>query len=272
MTKRGTRLFFLGGTLASTLAFLVLTVDSHRQFDRLTNAELITPAVVEGKHVWHRKNCINCHTLLGEGAYYAPDLTKITEHRGAAYLTAFLKDPSQFYSEERDRRLMPNPELSAEEIDHVIAFLDWVAKIDNQGWPPRPILVSGAAVPGTNVGAPAQREPASDEPTELGEALFRSSPPACFTCHSTVEGVNLAGPTLAGMAARAAATLKDPGYRGKATDAAGYLRESILEPSAHLVPGPIYSADGRSFMPDNFDSLLTTPQVDQLVAYLLTLQ
>ena len=82
MTKRGTRLFFLGGTLAATLVLLVLTVDSHRQFPRLTHAERITPAVIAGKHVWHRKNCINCHTLLGEGAYYAPDLTKITQQRG----------------------------------------------------------------------------------------------------------------------------------------------------------------------------------------------
>ena len=81
MTKRGTRLFFLGGTLAATLVLLVLTVDSHRQFPRLTHAERITPAVVAGKHVWHRKNCVNCHTLMGEGAYYAPDLTKITEQR-----------------------------------------------------------------------------------------------------------------------------------------------------------------------------------------------
>ncbi len=271
MTKRGTRLFFLGGTLLSTLAFLGLTVDSHRQFDRLTNAELITPTVVEGKHVWHRKNCINCHTLLGEGAYYAPDLTKITEQRGAAYLTAFLKNPSQFYSEERDRRLMPNPNLSDEEIEQVIAFLDWVAKIDNQGWPPRPILVSGATVPGSDVGG-VEPKPASDEPAELGQVLFRSSPPACFTCHSVVAGVNLAGPNLAGMARRAAETVESPDYRGKATDAAGYLRESILEPSAHLVPGPIYAAQGRSFMPDNFDSLLTSEQVEHLVAYLLTLQ
>ena len=38
--------------------------------------------MVAGKHVWHRKNCINCHTLLGEGAYYAPDLTKIAQQRG----------------------------------------------------------------------------------------------------------------------------------------------------------------------------------------------
>ena len=51
MTKRGTRLFFLGGTLAATLVLLVLTVDSHRQFPRLTHADQITPAVVAGKHV-----------------------------------------------------------------------------------------------------------------------------------------------------------------------------------------------------------------------------
>ena len=76
MTKRGTRLFFLGGTLTATLVLLVLTVDSHRQFPRLTHADQITPAVVAGKHVWHRNNCVNCHTLMGEGAYYAPDLTK----------------------------------------------------------------------------------------------------------------------------------------------------------------------------------------------------
>ena len=36
---------------------------------------------------------------------------------------------------------MPNPNLSDQEIGEVIAFLGWVAKIDNHGWPPRPILV-----------------------------------------------------------------------------------------------------------------------------------
>ena len=65
-----------------------LTIDSHRQFPKLTNAEKITPAVSNGKDVWHKYNCINCHTLFGEGAYYAPDLTKITKHRGEQYLQA----------------------------------------------------------------------------------------------------------------------------------------------------------------------------------------
>ena len=61
---------------------LALTIDSHRQFGRLTHEDALTSQVVAGKHVWHRKDCINCHTLLGEGAYYAPDLTKIAQLRG----------------------------------------------------------------------------------------------------------------------------------------------------------------------------------------------
>jgi nitric oxide reductase subunit C len=271
MTKRGTRRFFLGGTLICTLLFLGMTVDSHRQFGRLTHSDQITPAVIAGKHVWHRKDCINCHTLLGEGAYYAPDLTKITEHRGTAYLQAFLKDPAKFYSEARDRRIMPNQKLSDQEIDELIAFLGWVSKIDNQGWPPRPILVSGAAIPGSNVGGPAPK-PASDDPKELGEALFRTSPPACFTCHSVAPGVNLAGPSLAGIGTRAGERVKSADYKGEAKDARAYLRESILHPSAYLVTGPTYSSQGRSFMPDNFGTQLKPEQVDQLVAYLMTLQ
>ncbi len=107
MTTRSARAFFVVSTLLSALVFLALTIQSHRKIPALTNAASIDAMVIAGKNVWHRNNCINCHTLLGEGAYYAPDLTQITAQRGAAYLREFLKDPSRFYSEERDRRLMP---------------------------------------------------------------------------------------------------------------------------------------------------------------------
>jgi nitric oxide reductase subunit C len=271
MTKRQTRAFFIGSTAVFSLIFIALTIDSHRQFGRLTNADQITPEVVAGKHVWHRKNCINCHTLLGEGAYYAPDLTRIADQRGAPYLSAFLADPARFYNEERDRRLMPNLKLSAEEIDQLITFLAWVGKIDNHGWPPRPILVSGAAIPGTNVGAAAP-EPASDDPVAVGQALFGRSPPGCFACHSVAPGVNLVGPSLAGLEATAAARVQSAEYQGKATDAAGYIRESILEPNAYLVPGATYSSQGQSMMPPGLGQALEPAQVDALVAYLMTLK
>ena len=83
----------------------------------------------------------------------------------------------------------------------------------------------------------------------MGEQLFRSVTPACAACHSIAPGVNLAGPSLAGLSARTEQLLASGQYNGKAKDLAGYIRESITDPSAHLVPGPMYSGDGVSFMP-----------------------
>lgn len=290
MNKRQTRLFAIGSTALAALIFVVLTVDSHRQFGKLTNAQNITPAVTRGNDVWHRNNCINCHTLFGEGAYYAPDLTKITQHRGEAYLKAYMHDPSKFYDEQRHRRLMPKQDLSDRDIDDLIAFLDWVSKVDNQGWPPRPILVTGATIPGTDLTAAQQtRQPGQplapdekapgarpvsgdDNPIALGQSLFRTVAPACNACHSTAPGVNMVGPSLAGVAERAQRLVGTPDYKGKAKDAAGYIRESIVEPSAHLLPGAMYSANGVSFMPDTYGKELKPEQIDQLVAYLSTLK
>ncbi|HCS43868.1 MAG TPA: cytochrome C [Pseudomonas sp.] len=286
MNKRQTRSFALISTAIATVVFLGMTVDSHRQFPTLTNAQQITPQVTRGKDVWHQYNCINCHTLFGEGAYYAPDLTKITQLRGAPYLTAFLKDPSKFYDEQRHRRLMPNLKLSDEEIAALIAFMDWVSKVDNQGWPPRPILVTGTSIPGMDLtvaqqnvtgggNQPPAARPVSDkeDPIALGEALFRTSAtPVCSACHSIAPGVNLAGPTLAGLAGRAKQVIASPDYKGKAKDVEGFIRESIVAPSTYLHPGDMYSANGMSFMPDTFAKSLTPEQVDQLVAYLASFQ
>jgi nitric oxide reductase subunit C len=273
MTRRAARRFFFISTALSALIFTILTIDSHRQFPRLTNAAAIDERVVAGKHVWHRENCTNCHTLLGEGAYYAPDLTRITAQRGAAYLREFLKDPSKFYSEVRDGRLMPTLNLTDRDIDDLIAFLGWVSRIDTQGWPPRPILVRGSAVPGlaSALGVP-ESSAASQDPVELGRAIFNATPPGCAACHSVAPGVNIVGPTLAGIPATAAARIRSSEYRGHATDAAGYIRESIVAPNAHVLTGPTYSAGGRSLMPDDYEKTLKREQIDQLVAYLLTLR
>ncbi|MFT3857636.1 MAG: c-type cytochrome [Aquabacterium sp.] len=287
MNKRQGRLFAIVATGLSALAFLGMTLDSHRQFDRLTNAQNLTPQVLHGKDVWHKFNCINCHTLFGEGAYYAPDLTKIAQHRGAAYLQAYMRDPSRFYDEKRHRRLMPKQNLKDDEITDLIAFLDWVSKVDNQGWPPRPILVTGATLPGTDLssdqlGTPAEQggalppgaRPVSGEqdPIAQGQALFRSVAPACTACHSIAPGVNMAGPSLSGIATRAAERIGAADYKGEAKDAAGYIRESITHPSSYVVPGAMYSNAGQSFMPATYGKDLSSAQIDQIVAYLATLK
>lgn len=277
MTRQQARLFAILSSLAVTVAFLGMTIDTHRRIPRLTNEDKLTPQVIAGKEAWHRHNCTNCHTLLGEGAYYAPDLTKIAVQRGPEYLRAFMHDPSRFYDEQKVRRVMPRQNLSEQEISDLIAFLDWIAHIDTQGWPPRRILVSGAAIPGTNTtpGTVASRVNApapSNEPVALGQALFDATPPGCSSCHSISPGVNLVGPTLADIATRAAERIKDPNYHGQARDAAGYIRESIVDPNAFVVPGSNYASDHRSIMPGSYGKDLTPQQVDELVAYLGSLK
>lgn len=273
MTKRHTRMFFIGGTVLFALIFAGLTIDSHRHFDRLTNADKLTDEVIAGNHVWHRNNCINCHTLFGEGAYYAPDLTKIAQQRGATYLAAFLRDPSQFYSEKVHRRLMPNPNLTETEITNVIAFLEWVSNIDNQGWPPRPIVVTSGSFAQVS-SDPDPSQSVSGNPVDLGQELFRSAELACQACHSTRPDVTMVGPSLAGVAARAETALKDPSYKGSATDVEGYIRESIVEPSVYITPGPNFSSGpgGISLMPADYKTRLEVEQIDHLVAYLMTLR
>lgn len=285
MNKRQTRLFAVGSTAVAALVFLGLTIDSHRQFGTLTHAENITPEVSRGQDVWHAKNCINCHTLFGEGAYYAPDLTKITTLRGTPYLSAFLRHPANFYNEQKHRRLMPNPNLSDAQIADVIAFLDWVSKVDNQGWPPRPILVAGTSLPGMDLSAAQQARGAqgnasvgalpatgSEDPTARGQAYFSSVSPPCSACHSIAPNVNLTGPSLAGLATRVEALLKSSDYKGSATDVVGYIKESIETPNAYIVPGSMYSANGLSFMPNTFSKALTKEQIDDIAAFLATLK
>ncbi|MFA5677119.1 MAG: c-type cytochrome [Pseudomonas sp.] len=286
MNNRQARIFAWGSTIAAAVLFLGLTLDSHRQFPELTSAKNITAEVTHGKDVWHKYNCINCHTLFGEGAYYAPDLTKITQHRGEAYLQAYMRDPAAFYDEQRHRRLMPRQNLSEEEITNLITFLDWVAKVDNQGWPPRPILVTGgftavAGSAGAGDVVPVQSGSTSvgvrpvspdNDIRALGENVFRTAVPGCVACHSLAPGADGAGPSLAGVSARAELLVGASDYTGQATDVEGYLRESITEPSAHLSTGGMYSANGMSFMPNTYGESLSEEEIDQLVAFLATLK
>lgn len=107
----------------------------------------------------------------------------------------------------------------------------------------------------------------------VGKQLFASLP--CASCHD-VKNPFPGGaicPNLGNVAVEAARIIRLPEYHGSATDAASYIRESILNPNAYLVPGEAYrAADGSSVMPKNFGELLTPKQLDDLVAYLLTLQ
>ncbi len=42
--------------------------------------------------LWEKNNCMGCHTVMGEGAYYAPELTNVISRRGEAYVKSVLMD------------------------------------------------------------------------------------------------------------------------------------------------------------------------------------
>jgi nitric oxide reductase subunit C len=271
MTKATTRRFFWGGTLLFTAIFIGLTIHTHTTIAERTHTDALTPDVVRGLSVWERYNCENCHTLMGEGAYYAPDLTKIVQQRGRPYLSQFLADPSLFYSEERDGRLMPTLGLSEVEIGAVLSFLDWVGNVDLNGWPPRPILPAGAAVRGLP-GVEGVAD--SAEPVLRGKALFDGAG-GCAACHSVAADMALVGPSLAGAPERAARTLADSRYAGTAKNAREYIQESIVQPSAFISDPPagrVFEAGGQSLMPADFATRLDARQIDDLVEYLMTLR
>ena len=109
--------------------------------NKLSEAEAY--ALVDlGKLTVQAKNCMNCHTLLGNGAYYAPDLTKAwldpswgNEQSRELLMTMFLNDPVANARTFGTGRRMPNQHLTDAEVRGVIAFLKWMSAVDTNGFP-----------------------------------------------------------------------------------------------------------------------------------------
>ena len=111
-------------------------------FGELLSEEAARELVDLGKLTVQARNCMNCHTILGNGAYYAPDLTKAwldplwgNEAAREILMTMFLKDPPSNARTFGSNRRMPNLELTDEEVRGVIAYLKWMSAIDTNGFP-----------------------------------------------------------------------------------------------------------------------------------------
>lgn len=136
----------------------------------------------------------------------------------------------------------------------------------------------GGSATGSGAGSPASdggKGGTAGKPAAAaagGEKLFQSALPPCATCHQLKAGVNQPGPSLAGVAARASQRIAAKDYKGKAKDARSYIRESIMDPNAYIVPGQAYAANGKSLMPATYAQSLKPEQVEQLVNYLMTLK
>jgi nitric oxide reductase subunit C len=62
---------------------------------------------------------------------------------------------------------------------------------------------------------------------------------SCGSCHqlTAAETVGFFGPSHDAVGVIATARVQDPNYHGAAEEAAGYLRETLIDPQAYRVPG-----------------------------------
>lgn len=117
----------------------------------------------------------------------------------------------------------------------------------------------------TSTNTPAE-EPAPVGDAANGEALFAqptigaNNAPGCITCHSLEPDVVIVGPSQAGLATRAET-------RVAGQSAEEYIRTSITEPNAYVVEG---FAEGVMYQ--NYATDLTAEEINDLIAYTLTLK
>ncbi len=186
LSKSQARLFFLIATVGFSGVFLWLTIDTMSQVGARSHVDQMNESVVRGKEIWERNNCMGCHTLLGEGAYYAPELTKVVDRRGKEWMRVFLKDPQAMYP---GQRKMVQYDFTDAEIEDVIAFFEWIGRIDTNGFPREPDMAPPTA--------PVQVSAASSG--DASPAVFGT---ICVACHSFRGKGGNVGPALDGVGDR----------------------------------------------------------------------
>lgn len=192
LSKSQAKAFFIFGTAVCSAAFIGLTVDTISQVPKLSNQQNMNESVVRGKHLFERNNCMGCHTLLGEGGYYAPELTKVYERRGETFIKAMLKDPEAMYP---GRRKMQKYHFDEQQMTDIVAFLKWVGEMNLQGFPPKPSIGQVASVNASS------NTPSGDTTVNRADRpqIFNQM---CVACHTLQGQGGAIGPVLDGVGSR----------------------------------------------------------------------
>ena len=139
-TKTMARNIFYGGSVFFFLLFLALTFDTHQALPETDNRGAINDTVRMGKHLWEVNDCIGCHTLLGEGAYFAPELGNVYtrfggDSGGKEAIMGFIK--GRPVDGIPGRRSMPQFNFTDEQLNAIAEFLKYADGIKiARDWPP----------------------------------------------------------------------------------------------------------------------------------------
>lgn len=145
-TKRGHEVPYIGGNDGKGGS---LFKEKEKFFGRDDYSEKEAGDLLHlGKLGSQAKNCMDCHTLLGNGAYYAPDLTKAWldpawgpegsmqattgKNTREEAMAEFLQHPELYPTH---ARMMPNLGITAQEAKGLVAFLKHMSSIDTNGFP-----------------------------------------------------------------------------------------------------------------------------------------
>ncbi len=119
---------------------------------------------VEGFRIAIDYNCMGCHTVVGNGAYYAPDLNYIARKAGTAEnIRALLK---AFVGS----KYMPF-NMSERELDALTAWMLYLRDLNTNNWPPMPRVEVVEGVPAAT---------APNETLQLGRQVYEAN---CQACH-----------------------------------------------------------------------------------------
>ncbi|WP_018291182.1 c-type cytochrome [Verrucomicrobium sp. 3C] len=116
-------------------------------FGRRYSAQEAAELIERGKLVIQTRACLDCHTMFGIGAYYAPDLTKSwldpiwpswqamtqASSREEA-MVRFLQNPDRYPI---GIRIMPNLRIDRADAEALVAYLKWLSSIETNGFPAR---------------------------------------------------------------------------------------------------------------------------------------
>ncbi len=143
--------------------------------------------------------------------------------------------------------------LRPDQIEYLVDFvMNWQSAALGQATP-SPVVDAVGTDPNTAL-------PAGD--AARGDLLFHGKGPGgqfpCSACHSLQAGQTLVGPSLAGVATRAAT--RKPGY-----SAEKYIHESVVQPNAYVV-----ETFNPGIMPQTFGAQMTRQDLADIIAFLLT--
>jgi len=142
LTKESARNIFYGGIIFFILLFLALTFNTLMELpnrdrrEKLDTSTRLGQKIALGKTLWEKNDCIGCHTLLGEGAYFASELGNVYKrhYNSKDAIKDFIQ--SQPVKGIPGHRSMPQYHFSEEQLDALAEFLRYSSEIDTANWPP----------------------------------------------------------------------------------------------------------------------------------------